>query len=414
VSGGAHLRPSDLRGIGRLAIDATRGVTDLVEALHHSIASASPPLGKSPRGRTTGITGFVYGAVRGVTGLVGSGIDAVLARLVPLLDERPSSREREAVVAALNGVLGDYLDESANPLAIPMRFRRAGVAFDLDRDSLAAAFADASPRIVVLAHGLCMNDLQWTRDGHDHGAFLAREAGFTPVYLHYDSGRHISTNGREFAARLASLVRGWPVPVERLAIVGHSMGGLVARSACHYGEAAGHHWLALLDALFFLGTPHLGAPLERGGHWVDLLLDASPYSAPFARLGRIRSAGITDLRHGALLDEDWTGRDRFARQPAPKHTPALPRGVRCYALAATTGARAGSLGDRVAGDGLVPLASALGRHAGKGRDLGIPLSRQWVGVRMNHLDLLSSPEAGERMRSWLADDRAEPGSPVSG
>lgn len=414
MSGTTHLRPSDLRGLGRLAIDATLGVADLVEALHHTIARVSPPLGKPPRGRTSGVTGLVYGAVRGVTGLVGSGIDAVLALLPPALAERPSSREREAVLAALNGVLGDYLAESGNPLAIPMRIRRAGVAVETDRAALGTAFPDASPRIAVLVHGLCMNDLQWTREGHDHGAFLAREAGLTPVYLHYDSGRHISTNGQALAATLEALVREWPVPVDELAIVGHSMGGLVARSACHYGEVAGHAWPEKLGALFFLGTPHHGAPLERGGNWVDLLLDASPYSAPFARLGRVRSAGITDLRHGALVNEDWAGKDRFARRPAPKHTPALPRGVRCYALAATTGDRPGSLVDRVAGDGLVPLASALGRHAASSRDLGIPLARQWVGVRMGHLDLLSSREAGESMVRWLAEGAGEPGAPLSG
>ncbi len=205
---------------------------------------------------------------------------------------------------------------------------------------------------------------------------------------------------------LEALVREWPEPVDSLAIIGHSMGGLVARSACHYGAAAGHPWIAKLDALFFLGTPHHGAPLERAGNLVDLVLSASPYAAPFARLGRIRSAGITDLRHGALLDEDWAGRDRFARRPAPVHGLPLPAGVRCYALAATRGKHAGSSGDRLAGDGLVPLASALGRHRSKGRDLGIPESRQWVGASMNHLDLLSSPEAGEQIRRWLDEGPA--------
>jgi len=179
------------------------------------------------------------------------------------------------------------------------------------------------------------------------------------------------------------------------------MGGLVARSAFHYGAKAGHAWIPRLGAIFFLGTPHHGAPLERGGNWVDLLLDASPYTAPFARLGRIRSAGITDLRHGALLDEDWRGKDRFAHRPAPKHGLPLPQGVRCYALAATRGNRTGSIGDRVVSDGLVPVASALGRHKEKVRDLGIPESRQWLGVRMNHLDLLSSAAAGEQIRRWI-------------
>ena len=121
-----------------------------------------------------------------------------------------------------------------------------------------------------------------------------------PVYLHYNSGRHVSENGREFAALLEQLVAGWPVPVDELVIVGHSMGGLVARSACHHAEAQGQAWLASLTKLVCLGTPHHGAPLERGGRWVDVLLGLSPYVAPFARLGKARSAGITDLRFGNL------------------------------------------------------------------------------------------------------------------
>ena len=396
-----HLRPSDVRGLGRLALDATLGVTNVVEALHHSIARAAPPLGKAGNGRTRGITGFVYATVRRITGLVGLGVDAALARLVPALGEKASSSEREAVVAALCGVLGDHLAQTGNPLAIPMRLRRAGRPLAIERAALAAAIPVATPRIAVLVHGLCMNDLQWRRRGHDHGALLAREAGCTPVYLHYNSGLHISTNGRALADMLESLLDEWPVPRPSLVLVGHSMGGLVTRSALHYAALAKHRWPATLEAVFFLGTPHLGAPLERGGNWVNVLMDASPYTAPFARLARIRSAGITDLRHGTLLDEEWNGKDRFAHHPAPRQGLPLPEGLRAYALAATTGSRS-ALGPRVAGDRLVPLASALGRHPSKARDLGIPPENQWVGTHMHHLDLLSSPEAGAQMVRWLA------------
>jgi hypothetical protein len=395
-----HLQPSDLRGLGRLALDATLGVTNLVEALHHSIARAAPPIGKAGSGRTRGITGLVYASVRGITGFVGLGVDAGLARLASAFDEKASSAQRDAMVAALGGVIGDYLAQTDIPLAIPMRLRRGGRPLAIDRKSLAAAIPDATPRIAVLVHGLCLNDRQWNREGHDHGALLAREAGCTPVYLHYNTGLHVSANGRAFAAMLESLVGEWPVPPRSLVLVGHSMGGLVARSALHYAGIAGHRWPVKLEALFLLGTPHLGAPLERGGNWVNLLLGASPYTAPFARLARIRSAGITDLRHGAIRDEDRDGHDRFAHRPAPKEGLRIPRGVSAYALAATTAASAD--GARVPGDGLVPLASALGRDRTKARHLGIPKSRQWIGTRMGHLDLLSSPEAGDRMVRWLA------------
>lgn len=397
----SHLHPNDLRGIGRLGIDAVAGLTDLVEAMHHNIAIKPALLGKPPAGRTSGITGFVYHSIRGVTGLVGGGLDAVLGRLVPLFGERQSSPEREAFLAVLNGVLGDYLEASGNPLAIHMRLRREGHPLQLDKTSLSAAIPNAGSKLLILAHGLCMNDLQWKRQGHDHGAALERDLGYTPVYLHYNSGRHVSTNGRDFADQLESLLDNWPVPVEELVILGHSMGGLLARSAWHYGTEANHAWPRRLKKLVFLGTPHHGAPMERGGNWIDTILGISPFTAPLSRLGKIRSAGITDLRHTYLLDEDWHGRDRFARSSGHHAALPLPKGVQCFTIAATTGKQAGDLRDRLIGDGLVPLASALGCHAERDRHLIFPESRQMIAYETGHLALLCKPEVYEKIRRWL-------------
>jgi pimeloyl-ACP methyl ester carboxylesterase len=398
-------RATALRGVSRLAVDAVTGLTDLVEAMHHNITSVSSVAGVAPKGRTRGITGLVYGTIRGVTRLVGGGIDALLAQLGSLLGESKSSPAREAVLAALNGVLGDYLLATGNSLAIPMRFRSHGRPLELTAEGLSAAArmpGEPAGKVLVLLHGLCMNDLQWTRQGHDHGAALVRDLGYTPVYLHYNSGLHVSTSGREFADLLESLVRAWPAPITELVIIGHSMGGLLARSACHVGHASAHTWLRSLRKLVFLGTPHHGAPLERGGHWVDIILGVSPYTAPFARLGKIRSAGVTDLRYGNLLDEDWENRDRFARSRDYRKPVPLPDGVDCYAVAATTGNSAGDARDRILGDGLVPLASALGRHVNPDRTLPIPEANQWIGYNMNHLDLLGRLEVYAQIKRWLA------------
>jgi hypothetical protein len=391
---------SDLRGASRLAIAATRGLADLVEAMHHNISRAPGILERPPAGRTRGITGLVYRSVHGVTRLVGGSIDAVLGSLAPLLGHVEPSPAREAIVAALNGVLGDHLAETSNPLAIALGFRRHGKALTLERGALAAAIPACTGKLLVLAHGLCLNDLQWNRRGHDHGAALARNLGYTPVYLHYNTGLHISTNGRQLAEALEVLVAQWPVPLQEFALVAHSMGGLVARSACHYGALASHAWLPQLDSLVFLGTPHHGAPMERGGNWIDTVLDISPYTAPLARLGKIRSAGITDLRYGNLADEDWHGRDRFARGDRRRFVP-LPDDVRCFAIGATSVAkpRRGQRG--LPGDGLVPLASALGQHDNPALDLAIPKSRQWIAHDCGHLDLLDGPEVYRRIRRWL-------------
>jgi pimeloyl-ACP methyl ester carboxylesterase len=390
----------DLRGLNQLTIAGIAGIVDLVEAMHYNIASV-PGFAKPKRDRTTGITRLVYRSIRGAIGLVGHALDGLLAGLGPWLGERSTWPGREALLAALNGVLGDYLAASNNPLAIAMSLRRSGHPLPTEREALAAAIPHAGGKLVVLLHGLCMNDLQWKRKRHDHGAALARDLAYTPVYLHYNSGLHVSANGRAFAGLLESLVQLWPVPVTELVLIGHSMGGLVAHSACHYGALARHHWLRRLDKLVFLGTPHHGAPLERGGNWIDLLLSASRYSAPLARLGKIRSAGITDLRFGSLVDEDWKKRNRFERG-GHRVTVPLPKGVACYAIAGTTGKEAGDLSDRLIGDGIVPLESALGRHPNPKLALTFDASRQWVAYDTNHLDLLSRPEVYARIKRWLA------------
>ena len=392
---------ADLRGVNRLTIDGIVGVVDLVEAMHYNIASVPGILAKPKRGRTTGITGLVYRSIRGVIGVVGHGLDRLLARFEPLLGERSTWPGREALLAALNGVLGDYLAASHNPLSIAMRLRRGGIALPDERQLFAAAIPQTGGKLVVLLHGLCMNDLQWKRKGHDHGGALARDLGYTPVYLHYNSGLHVSTNGRMFAELLETLAQRWPMPLTELVLIGHSMGGLVARSACHYAALARHEWLRRLDKILFLGTPHHGAPLERGGNWIDTLLGASAYTAPLARLGKIRSAGITDLRFGNLVDEDWNKRDRFKRGRDLRMAVPLPEGVACYVIAATTGKTTGDLSDRLIGDGIVPLASALGRNANAKLALTFDESRQWVAYSTSHLDLLSRQEVYAQLKRWL-------------
>jgi len=390
----------DLRGASRLAVEATCAVTDLVETMHRTIAGGPQLFGRPLVGWVPGpVPGLVYESVRGVTRLVGATIDLALARLAPLVAASAPGPERDSMLAALNGVLGDYLSDTGNPLAIQMQLRWQGRPLVLEPPALRAALPHPGGKLLVLVHGSCMNDRGWLRSGHDHGAALARDLAFTPVYLLYNSGRHISTNGSELATLLEQLVATWPVPIEELVLVGHSMGGLVARSACHAGDVARHVWRAKLRALVCLGSPHHGAPFERLGSWFELLLRANRYSAPLARLGKLRSAGITDMRWGNVLDEHWRDRDRFAFGRDPRQALALPDGVQCYAVAATT---ATALRDKLPGDGLVPVDSALGRHANPALTLGFPAPHQWIGLGMNHLDLLGSPEVYATLRRWLA------------
>jgi pimeloyl-ACP methyl ester carboxylesterase len=383
----AAIRPTDLRGAVRLAADATTGVTDLVEAVHAGIKR------RAPAERSGGVSGMVYATVRGITRGVGGGLDALLG-LLPTVADAPVNPPREALVAALNGVLGDHLAATGNPLAITMALRRDGRTLPMnDRAALSAALPEAGPQVVVLLHGLCMNDLQWSNEGQDFGTALQRDLGVTSLHLHYNSGLSIAHNGRTLALLLERLIEQWPQPVQRLMLVGHSMGGLLARSALHQAQHALQRWPAVLSDLVFLGTPHHGAPLERAGHWVDTVLGATPYAAPFARLGRLRSAGITDLRHGRLIEDDGG---------EVQHV-ALPAGVRCAAIAATLGTEGGNLKGRLLGDGLVPQASALGRHRDPMRRLAFEQDRQWVGHGLGHLELLRNTAVYAQLRRYLGD-----------
>ena len=218
-----NTRSRHLRGLGRLAAEATLGVTELVEAVHQTISAGPGPPGAPPGGSTSGLTGVVYGNVRGVTRLVGSGVEAALAKLAPLVDDAQTPTGRDGVLAALNGVLGDYLEESGNPLAIPMHLRRNGRPVEHGEQALSAGFSQNPGRTVLLVHGLCVNDEEWTREGHNHGAALERDLGLAPVYLRYNSGRHVSTNGRDLSRLLETFLASGSAPPPELTILALSL-----------------------------------------------------------------------------------------------------------------------------------------------------------------------------------------------
>jgi pimeloyl-ACP methyl ester carboxylesterase len=377
---------SDLRGAARLAFDATVGITDLVEKMHRTIQLTPFPLGKSRAGRTRGITGFVYRSVRGATHLVRLGVDAGFSPLNALLPEGESSTTRDTLVSIVNGVYGDHLERTGNPLAIDMQFRCRGRR--VNPLTPGSVLPDAGARVMLIVHGLCLNESNWVRDGSGCMEELAVSLGYTPVFLRYNSGRAIADNGADLAALLETLLDHWPQPATELAIVGHSMGGLVARSAAHHGRLAGRAWPDLLRRLVFLGTPLHGSPLERGGHRLDYVMELSPYVAPFTRIGKARSAGIMDLRYGSITGDE----QGFI---------PLPEDVACYALAATISRKRNLVSERLVGDGLVPLDSALGRHPDPERTFAIPAKRQWVGHEIGHLELMHRPEVYAQLGKWL-------------
>ncbi len=387
---------NDLRGIAQLLVRGVTTSADLAESLHASILGIPAQLTGRPRiTRTRGIPRIAYQRVRATARLVGTGIDDALALLPSHWGQTSGlSPRRDAMLAVLNGVMGDHLVATGNPLAVSTALRMNGCALPLGQQTWPSTLVSPSSRLLVQVHGLCMNDLQWRHRGHDHGENLAAEHGYTPVNLHYNSGMSIASNGRAFSTLLQQLVDGWPVPVERFAIITHSMGGLVARAAILDATRHSLPWVQQLDQIVFLGTPHHGAPLERAGTLLQTALGLTPWTAPFVRLGDARSAGIQDLRHGTI--DDAHTRDSPASQ-------RLPAGIRAYAVAASTqAATAARAGRMLRGDGLVPVASALGEHRDPRLALNIPSSRKRLVERTGHLDLLSRPEVYRHLRRWLA------------
>lgn len=388
-------RAEELREAVRLAVDATLGVTDVVQKMHHTIGAGPAILGRPLEGVVKLLSAPAYAGVRLVTHLVGAGLDKVLEQLGPALGPGSDGVEQDLVVGALNGVVGDVLAERGSTLAISTAFRRAGKPLDV------AALGAVTGRLLVLVHGSSATDASWSRAGAHHGAALEQDAalGFTWVALRYNSGRHVSVNGREFAQALEVLVTSWPVPVTEVVIVAHSMGGLVTRSACEVAEAGALRWRRLLSTIVFLGTPHQGAPMERVGNVVGMLLGVSRYSAPLTALAQIRSAGVTDLRFGLTRDEEWQGVDRFALERDPRARAALPAGVRCFAIAATTSKEPGP---SPVGDGLVPVDSALGRHERPELTLAFAPERQVLLSGLNHQELLSDARVTAQLKTWLS------------
>ena len=385
--------PNDLHGATKLTVDAVKGVTNIVESLHSTIASFTNIVG-DPNKNAKGISGMVYRNIRKITDVFGEGLDVMLGKLSQVMGEKQSSRPREAIIAATNGVIGDYLHKHNNPLAIQMRFRRDGKA--LSKDELNKTIQQANGKVLILIHGLCMNDLHWQRKEHDHGQALAADLGYTVLYLHYNTGKHISENGKE----LALILEQFATPKTSISILAHSMGGLLMRSACYYANKTRQEWLQHCKHIIFLGTPHHGALLEKGGNWLNTMLKVSPYTEPFTKITNIRSCGITDLRYGNIVDEDWNQHQRFEHSQDQRVLVPLPENISCYAIASTTSEKQDSLiADSIVGDGLVTVNSAFGVH--KERDLNIPEQNRWLGRKINHNQLLENKEVYQVIKNWL-------------
>ena len=392
---------SELQGLTHLIMDTTIGVTDLVEETHRQVVY--PPFLPSTtiQNLITKIAGFTFSNIRWSTKVIGNSVSKILKHLTPAIVNIKSSDKKEVLLSVLNGVIGDYLEEKENPLKIDMQFRYQSKAIQIDSESLKETYPKINGKILLMIHGSCMNDIQWNHKNHNHGEILSEELNKTPIYLNYNSGKHISTNGKELNKNLQKLIENWPVPVEEVVIIAHSMGGLLTRSALYYAGQNDNKWTKHLKKVAFLGTPHHGSHVERIGNYLDLILESVPYLKPFARLGKIRSAGVTDLRYGNLVDEDWQHSGRFERKGDQRKHIQLPNKIEFFAVAATTGKESAHASAQILGDSLVDIKSALGQHKKTAKNLNFKEENTWIVYENNHLELLSNPKILDKLKTWL-------------
>ncbi|HEY6940057.1 esterase/lipase family protein [Dokdonella sp.] len=393
-----------LQGVNQLAGDGLLGAVDVVEDMHLAIVAGIGrfvPLagGVAPAAR------FTYARVRDAVRLGRRAADATAGLLRHRL---PDAVRDDAVgptplawLAALNGAIGDRLAASGNPLALRMGLYRDGIEAG-PRAPVGRAIEAADGTLLVFVHGLGMNDLQW-RDarGNDFGAHLERERVGFALHLRYNSGLRISANGREFSHLLQALHECHAPSIRRIVLIGHSMGGLVCRSACAHAERHRLGWAATLDQVVCLGTPHLGAPLERLGNALGALLATTPYTRSLAAVADVRSEGVKDLRHGWASDHD---RDGVLAAAGGRGLPFADR-VQWRLAAATRSARSTGARARWLGDGLVPVPSALGEHEDPARALALPASHRRVFTRHGHLDLLTGEAVLAQVRDWISPRR---------
>jgi pimeloyl-ACP methyl ester carboxylesterase len=398
--------PNEVRALSALAFDELRRFPGAIREMHLGIAERAFR-GVGPAGRPVqlihdALSSRAYGAVQAGARVLGQAADTAIEQHG--IGERTSlstTQEGSFAIAVLNGLIGDQLERSGSALHQPASLRVRGQRVRPDEASLSAAFPHATDRLAVFIHGLSGDEFCWSWGAEDaYGTRLANDLGYTAVYLRYNSGLHISETGRSVAALLDELVRAWPLAIEQIALVGHSMGGLVARSAAHQADQRGYRWVRRVAHIVSLGTPHLGAPLEQGAHRAAAALHVLPETRMLSNLLRRRSAGIRDLRYGSLVDEDWRGRDpESLRVVACREVPLLPWATHCFVSASVTRDPEHPLG-RLLGDTLVLVPSATGR----GKTRRIPFRDEHghhVGGT-HHLALLNHPEVYVHLRSWMA------------
>jgi pimeloyl-ACP methyl ester carboxylesterase len=414
------MRPNELRALGEIAGDGAVGIVQQAREVHAGVAGrvfgalkvlgpAAAPVRLAHDGISAGAYAVARTMSRGIVSAGATALSVTRPRHAPAIDQTPAGR---LALAALNGVGGDRLHQRNSVLETPMALRRGGRDLSMEPGALAAAFPDAGPRLAVFVHGLCETDEAWqlrSARSTPYGERLHAELGYTPIYVRYNSGLHISANGRRLAELLDELAVAWPVPVTEIALIGHSMGGLVCRSACHYagGARGSGSWRELVRHVFLLGSPHKGAPLELGANALCHVASLLPEVKPFATLIRVRSAGIKDLGYGYVVDEDWDGHDPDAFWSNTATVVPFLDSATHYFVSATLSREPDAPLGRYLGDLLVLGPSAWSQRS-RNEHLQFPVTQYRHLGGATHFDLLNHPAVYDQIRSWIGPPRELP------
>ncbi len=426
-----------VRGFVDLVFDLVEETTNLVERTHDAVVERSvrrfapvepaKSTAKVVTGVQTAISSGVFESIRLLNGISRFTVDAVAdaaeAGLAQASD--PEALELatpvrssaagtaawyvDSLQASINGFWGDYLNRKNSRLDLGMTLRHHGRHLPATAEAFAAAFPNPTNKVCIFVHSLAATEWLWSLSSEQHygdpdvtfGTRLSDDLGYTPIYVRYNTGRHISENGRALAKLITEALEAYPLPVEEVALIGHSMGGLVARSAAHYAREHDEPWVSRLRHVACIGSPHLGAPLERAVNRLTGVLrkvDAAGAQVPAALLDT-RSAGVKDLGYGYTIDEEWLGRDPDEVFADARRNIPLVDGVGYYFLAATITRDPEHPLGQLLGDLLVQLPSASGEAPEPARRIHFSGGAVFPG--MNHIHIANHPDVYEALRDLL-------------
>jgi len=373
----------DWYGVGDMVAITIEQISAPVEGMHRAIVDrwlrmAGPRVEPSRR-LVDGLIASIYKTVRlGASALgssisVGFDLSTERVRLRPVW-ETPKGRYVQAI---FNGVWGDILDKDQSPLGIELGLRDLdGSLISTDSASLGGAFPCPRARLALMVHGFGDTERRWRSDASPTLCERLEAEGFSVLHLRYNTGRAIDDNGSDLADLLEAISSEWPVEIEEIALIGHSMGGLVNRSAVAVGRSNGYTWVDVATNLVSIGTPHLGSPIEKGVHSIGLGLGLFKETRPLGAFLDGRSAGVKGLRDG--VSDRTEGVQYHVIAGAVTAEPDHPLGV--------------LLGDLVVG-----VRSAIG--SGRQRQVA-PASVLVVGGR-HHAELVHDPRVISQTAEWL-------------